>query len=59
MEVGEEGRELPLAGEKGRVLGPGGLIGLPVGVAGFRHPPGSLYPHRWMLRMVVVLVNIS
>ena len=41
--MGEEGRELPLVG--GRVLGPGGLVGLPVEVAGFQHPPGSLYPH--------------
>ena len=52
--MGEGGRELPLAGEEERVLGPGGLVELPVGVAGFRHP---LYPHLWMLRIVLVVVT--
>jgi len=52
--VGEGGRELPLAGEEGRVVGLGGLVGLPLGVAGFWH---SLYPHLWMLRMVLVVVT--
>ena len=36
MEVGGEAREEPRLGlEKGRASGPGGLTGLPVGVAGF------------------------